>query len=55
MVCVKWNDCRAGWHVRLHVWKYGVMHTWERSNPTFPTAIKDPELIVITQVTASAV
>lgn len=49
MDCAKWNFCRVGWHVRHPVWEYGVMHTWERSNPTFSATIKGPELVVMAE------
>lgn len=54
MDCEKLNDCRIRWQMMLNVRKYEVMHTWERSNPTFSNKMMGPELIMITQVRASA-
>jgi len=38
----------------LNVHKHEVMHTWERSNPTFSNKVMGPEQIMITRVHASA-
>lgn len=38
----------------LNVPKYEVLHTRERSNPTFSNKMMGAELIMITQVDASA-
>lgn len=49
----RWNDCRVGWQLMFNVCKYKVMHTVERSNPTFSDKVMGPELIAITCVCMS--
>lgn len=53
MDCAKLSDRGIRWQVMLNVHKYEVMHTWERTNPTFSNKMMGPELITIAQVHTS--